>query len=71
MIQAFLLFMGIKRDKMIRAAICDDDNLIAHQIENMIWTTCNTEGIKVDAEVYYSDAALEKEVLNSQKFDIS
>ena len=56
---------------MIRTAICDDDNLIAHQIENMIWTTCNTEGTRVDAEVYYSDAALEKEVFNSQKFDIS
>ena len=45
---------------MIQVAICDDESLVAHQLESIIWNTCNREGIKVDTEVYYSGGALEK-----------
>ena len=55
---------------MIKVAICDDDNLIAHQLEDIILNTCNSEGIRVDTEVYYSGSALEKEVLTGQIFDL-
>lgn len=33
---------------MIKVAICDDDNLFAHQLENIILNTCDKESIKVD-----------------------
>lgn len=33
---------------MIKVAICDDDSLFAHQLENIILNTCDNEGIKVD-----------------------
>ncbi len=55
---------------MIKVAICDDDNIIAHQIESIILNTCNREGMKADTEVYYSGAALEKGILTGQKFDL-
>lgn len=28
---------------MIKVAICDDDNLFAHQLENIILNTCDKE----------------------------
>ena len=55
---------------MIRVAICDDDSFIAHQIEDVIYSTCNKESIKVDTEVYYSGMALEKGILTGQIFDL-
>lgn len=55
---------------MIKVAFCDDDNLIAHQFENVICSICSKEGIKVDTEVYYSGISLEKEILSGQKFDL-
>lgn len=45
---------------MIQVAICDDESLVAHQLESIIWDTCNSAGIKVDTEVYNSGFALEK-----------
>lgn len=35
---------------MIQVAICDDESLVAHQLESIIWDTCNSAGIKVDTE---------------------
>ena len=55
---------------MIKVAICDDDYLIAHKIENIIWSTCNREKIKVDTEVYYNGITLAQEVCTGQKFDL-
>lgn len=55
---------------MLKVAICDDENLIAHQIENNVYNTCSKEGIKVDTEVYYNGNALEKAILTGQNFDL-
>lgn len=55
---------------MIKVAICDDDSLIAQQIENIIHDTCNKEGITVDSEVYYSGITLEKDMLTGQRYDL-
>lgn len=55
---------------MLKIAICDDENLIAHQIESNICNICIKEGIKVDTEVYYSGSALEKGILSGQNFDL-
>ena len=55
---------------MIKVAICDDDNLFAHQLENIILNTCDNEGIKVDTEIYLSGFTLEKGILTGQKFDL-
>lgn len=55
---------------MIKVAICDDDNLFAHQLENIILNTCDKESIKVDTEIYLSGFTLEKGILTSQKFDL-
>ena len=55
---------------MIKVAICDDDNLFAHQLENIILNTCDKESIKVDTEIYLSGFTLEKGILTGQKFDL-
>lgn len=55
---------------MIKVAICDDDNLFAHQLENIILSTCDKESIKVDTEIYLSGFTLEKGILTGQKIDL-
>lgn len=55
---------------MLRVAICDDESVIAHQIENNVYKTCIREGIKVDTEVYYSGNDLEEAILTGQNFDL-
>ena len=32
---------------MIKIAICDDENVIASQIENIIWNICKEENIPI------------------------
>ena len=55
---------------MIKVAICDDDQLIAHRFESIICDTCQREGIKADTEVYYSGLSLEKAVLCGERYDL-
>lgn len=56
---------------MIQVAICDDESLVAHQLESIIWDTCNSAGIKVDTEVYNSGFALEKGILTGVSYRIT
>lgn len=35
---------------MIKIAICDDENVIASQIENIIWNICKEENIPIDTD---------------------
>ena len=55
---------------MIKVAICDDENVIASQIDNMILTICRKENISVDTDVFYSGSSLEKEILLGTKYDL-
>lgn len=55
---------------MIKVAICDDDNWIVHQMENILYDICSNECIKIDTEVYYSGNALERDIHTGQKFDL-
>lgn len=55
---------------MIKLAICDDENVIVNQIENMVWNICKIEGIPVDIDVFYSGKLLEKEILFGTKYDL-
>ena len=43
---------------MIKVAICDDENMIASQIDNMILTICQKENISVDTDVFYGGSFL-------------
>lgn len=55
---------------MIKVAICDDENIIASQIDNMILTICSKETISVDTDVFYSGDSLENEISRGTKYDI-
>lgn len=55
---------------MIKVAICDDENMIASQIDNMILTICQKENISVDTDVFYGGSSLEKEMLSGTKYDL-
>lgn len=55
---------------MFSVAICDDENILVHQLEDIIWNTCEKEGIKVDTEVFYSGTALEDAILAGQRYDL-
>lgn len=55
---------------MIRIAICDDENVIVSQIENMIIDICNHENIQVVIDGFYSGKELEKAVLSGTVYDL-
>lgn len=55
---------------MIKIAICDDENIITGQIDNMISDICNREGIPFDTDVFYSGQGLEKEIVKGTKYDL-
>lgn len=55
---------------MIKVAICDDENIITSQIENIIRDICKSGNIPVDTDVFYSGRELEKEVLSGTKYDL-
>ena len=37
---------------MLNIAICDDDDLIAHQIESVLHNIGDEENVKIDTDVY-------------------
>ena len=55
---------------MIKIAICDDENIIVNQIENIILNVCKTEGILVDTDAFYCGETLEKAVMLGTKYDL-
>lgn len=55
---------------MIKVAICDDENIITSQVENIILNICKREGIPVDTEVFYSGQELEKEITGGANYDL-
>lgn len=55
---------------MIKIAICDDENIITGQIDNIISGICNREGIPFDTDVFCSGQRLEKEILKGTKYDL-
>lgn len=56
---------------MIKIAICDDEEIITSQIENIIHKICEQEDIPVDVDVFYSGQRLEKEVNDGTKYDLT
>lgn len=55
---------------MIKIAICDDEIVVANQIENSIWAICKKESIVFDTDVFYSGEELKKEVYRGTRYDI-
>ena len=55
---------------MIKIAICDDEEIITSQIDNIIHEICDKEDIPVDLDVFYSGQRLEKEVKDGTKYDL-
>ncbi|ANU44446.1 DNA-binding response regulator [Enterocloster clostridioformis] len=55
---------------MLKIAICDDENIIVNQIEEMIESICNIEGIPVDLDAFYCGKTLENEVMLGTKYDL-
>lgn len=54
---------------MVNIAICDDENIIVSQIEEMILKACKRD-ILVDIDAYYCGQALEKAILKGSKYDL-
>lgn len=55
---------------MIKIAICDDEEIITGQIDNIIHEICGKEGIPFDTDVFFSGNGLEKEIVNGTKYDL-
>ena len=55
---------------MIKIAICDDENIITSQIDNIILDICNRESIPFDTDVFYSGQGLEREISKGTKYDL-
>lgn len=55
---------------MIKIAVCDDDNYITTDIEEILYSVCDKEGIPVDIDVFYSGLELEKELRKGTSYDL-
>ena len=55
---------------MIHIAICDDEDDIAIQIENMIEKLGKDQGIPVDIDVFSSGAEMERAMLTAPQYDL-
>ena len=55
---------------MLNIAICDDDDLIAHQIESVLHNIGDEENVKIDTDVFYSGNDLVREISSGKKFDL-
>lgn len=55
---------------MINIAICDDEHIIASQLENIIINICNKENIPFDVEVFYSGQGLKQQISEGTKYDL-
>lgn len=55
---------------MIRVAVCDDENIIACQIEDIILDVSKKEGISIDVDVFYSGRELEREIGEGINYDM-
>lgn len=55
---------------MIKVAICDDETIIASQIESLILNICNKENILVNTDVFYNGESLEQEILKGTNYDL-
>ena len=52
---------------MLNIAICDDDDLIAHQIESVLHNIGDEENVKIDTDVFYSGNDLVREISSGKK----
>ena len=55
---------------MIQIAVCDDENAVINQIESLLVSVCDKEGMRADIDVFYSGSTLEKEVLSGTRYDL-
>jgi len=55
---------------MLNIAICDDDDLIAHQMESVLHNISDEENVKIDTDVFYSGNNLVREISSGKKFDL-
>lgn len=65
-----ILDNACKEMQMIKVAVCDDENMIASQIESMVLNICKEENISVDIDVFYSGNELEKEIFRGIRYDL-
>ena len=55
---------------MIRIAICDDEEIITSQIDNIINDIGKKENIPFDTDVFFSGDGLEQEIASGTKYDL-
>lgn len=48
---------------MIKVAVCDDEYIIANQIEELIYKVAKQQRISVDIDVFYTGISLENAVM--------
>ncbi len=55
---------------MLKVGVCDDEKLIAGQLEDLLLNLCNREHIPIELDVFYSGHSLEEEISRGTKYDI-
>lgn len=55
---------------MLRVAVCDDEKIIANQMEKCVLDICRRENIPVDTDVFYSGKSLEQEIYKGTYYDL-
>lgn len=55
---------------MIKIAICDDENAVINEIENILTSVSEKEQISIDIDAFYTGEGLEKSVLSGSHYDL-
>lgn len=55
---------------MLKIAICDDEIMIASQIENMLEKISNTIVRKVEIDVFYDGSTLVNHIKEGMRYDL-
>ena len=55
---------------MLNIAVCDDENAMINDIENMLLDVCKKQNIRADIDVFCSGETLGKEVMMGTKYDM-
>lgn len=55
---------------MLKIAICDDENVIINEVEELLFDISRQHNIRMDIDAFYNGQELEKEILKGTRYDL-
>lgn len=59
-----------RKNGMIKIALCDDENVILNQMEEILIDSARKNGVQIDIDVFHSGERLEMSILEKSQYDL-